>query len=119
MVASQDRGRAKALIKEAIDHYSKYLKKLGISHSHLQLEIDQQLMKLREVNREINDSFNESSMGTILRAHDVLCPAIRHFKRTLQAERRAGAERIGIDQVPRDTDVDMDIALLDKICPGT
>lgn len=118
MVASQDRGRAKALIKEAIDHYSKYLKKLGISRTHLQLEIDQQLMKLREVNREINDSFDESSMGTILRAHDVLCPAIRHFKRTLQAE-RAGAERIGIDQVPRDTDMDMDIALLDKICPGT
>ncbi len=119
MVASQDRGRAKALIKEAIDHYSKYLKKLGISRTHLQLEIDQQLMKLREVNREINDSFDESSMGTILRAHDVLCPAIRHFKRTLQAERRGGAERIGPDQVPRDMDMNADIALLDKICPGT
>jgi len=116
MVATQDRGRAKALIKEAIDHYSKYLKKLGISHTHLQLEIDRQLMKLREVNREINDSFDES-MGTILRAHDVLCPAIRHFKRTLQGERRAGAEKISLDQVPRDMDMDMDIALLDKICP--
>jgi len=119
VVAIQDRERAKALIKEAIDHYSKYLKKLGISHRHLQLEIDQQLMELREVNREINDSFDESSMGTILRAHDVLCPAIRHFKRTLQTERRTGAERIGLDQVPRDMDMDMEIALLDKICPGT
>ncbi len=117
MVASQDRGRTKALINDAIEHYSKYLKKLGISHTHLQLEIDQQLIKLREVNREINDSFDESSMGTILRAHDVLCPAIRHFKRTLQAERRGGPERIGLGQIPRD--IDMDIALLDKFCPGT
>jgi len=63
-------------------------------------------MKLREVNREINDSFDESSMGTILRAHDVLCPAIRHFKSTLQAEIRAGAKRIGLDQVPRDMDME-------------
>jgi len=117
MAATKDREKAKALITEAIDHYSKYLKKLGISHTHLQLEIDQQLMKLREVNREIGDSFEESSMGTIVRAHDVLCPAIRHFKRTLQAKRGAGAEKIGLDQVPRD--MDMDIALLDKICPGT
>ena len=119
MVATQDRERAKALINDAIDHYSKYLRKLGISHTHLQLEIDQQLMKLGEVNREIKDSFQESSLGLILRANDVLCPAIRHFKRTLQAERRGGAERIGPDQVPRDMDMNADIALLDKICPGT
>jgi len=76
-------------------------------------------MKLPEVNREINDSFEESSMATILRAHEVLCPAIRHFKRTLQVERRTGAERIGLDQIrDMDIDMDMDIALLDKICPG-
>ena len=91
MVATQDIERTKAIIKEGIDYYSEYLKKLGISHTHLRLEIDQQLMKLREVNREISVCFEESSMGTILRAHDVLCPAIRHFERTLRAERRAGA----------------------------